>query len=169
MSRTRQHTHRSDTNRNAVAKDARNTARRREDMFDAADARFVVERAEEPETRELTVEEIDAGYLPAARVFEFNPNRYEFCWNDDFSGFIPCKLRWWDDASYAAYQADCGEDEESYRPDCGDRETEVDHEAAEYDFDPDAADAWKRSEADAEIAAERAIDNDDLDYSSVPF
>ncbi len=44
----------------------------------------------------------------AARVF--NCNRFDFRWNDDFSAFYPVALRWWDDASYAAYQA--GDDSE---------------------------------------------------------
>lgn len=35
----------------------------------------------------------------------WNPNRTEFFWNDDFTMFRPVALRWWDDASYVAYQA----------------------------------------------------------------
>lgn len=67
-----------------------------------------------PFVRDLTAEEIEAGYLLAPRTVEYNANRYEFRWNDDFSGFIPIKLRWWDDASYIAYQSDCGDD--GYEP-----------------------------------------------------
>lgn len=52
-----------------------------------------------------------AGHLAA-------PQRNEFVWNDNFTAFRIVPLRWWDDASYAAYQArDCyeGEDgEDSY-------------------------------------------------------
>lgn len=55
--------------------------------------------------RELTPEEIDAGYLPASRVGEFNPDRYDFRWTPDYGAFVPRKLLWWDDASYLAHQA----------------------------------------------------------------
>ena len=34
----------------------------------------------------------------------FNPVRHDFSWNKDFTAFRPLALRWWDDASYAAYQ-----------------------------------------------------------------
>lgn len=33
------------------------------------------------------------------------PQRNEFVWNDNFTAFRIAPLRWWDDASYAAYQA----------------------------------------------------------------
>lgn len=39
----------------------------------------------------------------------WNPRRTEFVWNDSFTAFRPIPLRWWDDASYIAYQADCGD------------------------------------------------------------
>jgi len=56
-------------------------------------------------TRELTTEEREAGYLPASRCEEFNPVRTDFRWTADFAAFLPVHLRWWDDVSYAAYQA----------------------------------------------------------------
>lgn len=31
-------------------------------------------------------------------------------WNQDFSMFKLIRLSWWDDASYARYQSDCGLD-----------------------------------------------------------
>lgn len=55
--------------------------------------------------RELTPEEIDAGYLPASRVGEFNPIRHDFRWTADYAAFVPVALLWWDDASYRAHQA----------------------------------------------------------------
>lgn len=48
---------------------------------------------------------VNANWVPAAEVENYNPNRYDFVWNDDFTAFEPVKLLWWDDASYAAYQA----------------------------------------------------------------
>lgn len=74
-------------------------------------------------TRELTTEEIEAGYLPAVRCEEFNPMRTEFRWSADFAAFLPVRLRWWDAASYAAYQA--GDDAHEFEhptapePSCG--------------------------------------------------
>lgn len=38
----------------------------------------------------------------------YNPRRHDFVWNADFTAFRAVQLRWWDDASYIAYQ--CGED-----------------------------------------------------------
>ena len=35
----------------------------------------------------------------------FNPNRYSFRWNPDFTAFEPILLRYWDDASYIADQS----------------------------------------------------------------
>lgn len=34
----------------------------------------------------------------------YNPNRYDFVWNDDYTSFRAIKLAWWDDASYIDYQ-----------------------------------------------------------------
>ena len=57
-------------------------------------------------TRTLTCLELAEGYLPASQVRRFNPRRYDFRWTDDFAGFLPVKLLWWDDASYIRYQGD---------------------------------------------------------------
>lgn len=50
-------------------------------------------------------------WLPASEVENYNPDHYSFEWNADFSQFRATKLRWHDDASYIAYQADCGDEE----------------------------------------------------------
>lgn len=42
----------------------------------------------------------------------FNPQRTEYRWNADFSAFYPIPLRWWDDASYIAYQGYCGDEDD---------------------------------------------------------
>lgn len=59
----------------------------------------------------LTVlqDNVREGENPTQAVL-FNPQRTEFRWNADFSAFWPIPLRWWDDASYIAYQGDCGDD-----------------------------------------------------------
>ena len=44
-------------------------------------------------------------WMPAAEVTNFNPDRFDFVWNDDYSMFQTIALPWWDDASYLAYQA----------------------------------------------------------------
>jgi len=36
----------------------------------------------------------------------WNPKRYDFVWNNDFTAFKPVKLLWWDNSSYIAYQCD---------------------------------------------------------------
>lgn len=38
-----------------------------------------------------------------------NPHRQDVRWNADYTAFQVRDLRWWDDASYIAYQADCEE------------------------------------------------------------
>ena len=53
----------------------------------------------------------DDRWLPAAKVSNYNSERFDIHWNDNFSKFIPLKLTWWDDASYIAYQ--CGDPVES--------------------------------------------------------
>lgn len=41
-----------------------------------------------------------------------HPDRAEVVWNASFTAFRIVPLRWWDDASYAAYQAvDIGDDD----------------------------------------------------------
>lgn len=44
-------------------------------------------------------------WLPAERRFEFDPDRFDFEWNEDYSMFRPHRLAWHDEASYLKYQA----------------------------------------------------------------
>jgi hypothetical protein len=37
---------------------------------------------------------------------EFNPDRVDFIWNEDFTKFRAIPLKWWNDASYIVYQCD---------------------------------------------------------------
>jgi hypothetical protein len=50
-------------------------------------------------------------WYPAIDAVLFNPNRYSFKWNEDYSMFQATPLLWWDDASYIAYQGDQQEDD----------------------------------------------------------
>ena len=50
-------------------------------------------------------------WLPARFAARFSPANHDFVWSPDGRHFRPVKLRWWDDASYARYQGDCGIDE----------------------------------------------------------
>lgn len=43
---------------------------------------------------------------PASEVENYNPLRYQFVWNEDYSLFQAIPLRWWDDSSYIRYQGD---------------------------------------------------------------
>ncbi len=52
-----------------------------------------------------------ADALDATNCRLFNPMRHDFRWNDDFTAFRPVALKWWDDASYMAYQHGTFEDE----------------------------------------------------------
>lgn len=36
----------------------------------------------------------------------YNPERYDFRWNKDYTECDVIPLRWWDDASYIQYQGD---------------------------------------------------------------
>lgn len=36
----------------------------------------------------------------------WSPQRTEFVWTTDFTAFRPVALKWWDDASYVAYELD---------------------------------------------------------------
>jgi hypothetical protein len=45
-------------------------------------------------------------WKPAYEAKEYNPEHWDLKWNADFTAFIPRKLRWTDDASYARYQGD---------------------------------------------------------------
>lgn len=74
--------------------------------------------------RELTAQEVADGFLLAVEVENYNGRRFEFVWSDDFGAFRPVRLLWWDERSYAAYQADCGDYDER-----DDGETRREHEA----------------------------------------
>ncbi len=53
------------------------------------------------------------GFFPAAIVEQFfHVSRYDFVWNADYTAARPVPMQWWDDASYMAYQGDCGDDYE---------------------------------------------------------
>ncbi len=45
-----------------------------------------------------------------SQVSMWNPIRYDFYWNHDYTAFRPVLVRWWDDESYIAYQ--CGDNEQ---------------------------------------------------------
>lgn len=53
----------------------------------------------------------DEAWLPAGEASSFDPDRYSFEWTADYAAFRARPLRWFDDASYAAYQAADGSDE----------------------------------------------------------
>lgn len=48
----------------------------------------------------------------SSNAFLFGDYRTELVWNDDFTAFRAVALRWWDDASYARYQAGDVDDRE---------------------------------------------------------
>lgn len=48
----------------------------------------------------LSKEEVAAG-----KYKEYDPDRYDFRWNADYTEVTVVPLLWWDDNSYAAYQA----------------------------------------------------------------
>ncbi len=50
-------------------------------------------------------EQADPNESPSSAARLFNPARFDFRWNDDYTAFRPIRLRWWDDASYARYQS----------------------------------------------------------------
>lgn len=65
----------------------------------------------------------DERWEDAANVEKYDPRKYDFAWNRDFSRFIPLKLTWWDDASYIDYQARDGregDEDPPTIPDSGD-------------------------------------------------
>lgn len=57
-----------------------------------------------PVAEVLTVAEFEA------RLSEFPSDRFEFYWDLDWQQVTVVPLKWWDDASYRAYQTDCGAD-----------------------------------------------------------
>jgi len=82
-------------------------------------------------------------WLPARLAKRFDTRLWDMRWTQDGAAFIPVKLRWHDDASYIAYQSDCGDegdfapDEEQYwTPDC----TECGHNPACCTCDPESVD-----------------------------
>jgi hypothetical protein len=48
---------------------------------------------------EMGKEEVAAG-----KYKEYDPERYDFFWNKDFTAVKIVPLTWWDDKSYLAYQ-----------------------------------------------------------------
>jgi hypothetical protein len=52
----------------------------------------------------LTREQVAAG-----EHREYDPERHDFRWNEDFTECVIVPLAWWDDASYAEYQGDGSE------------------------------------------------------------
>lgn len=52
---------------------------------------------------------VEGLWYPVADLENFNPDRFDFRWNADYTEFCPVRLRWWDDASYAAWQGDFAE------------------------------------------------------------
>lgn len=53
--------------------------------------------------------QLTAAEVANERYKLFNPERWDFRWNHDYSIVTCVALRWWDDASYIAYQGDCGD------------------------------------------------------------
>lgn len=102
-------------------------------------------------SRPLTTEEVAAGFQPAFEVEGYNAARYDFEWSDDFAAFRPVRLAWWDDRSYAAYQADCGDYDER-----DDGEVRREHEA-------------EAANDDTRTAEERAVQQAVVDAGRGPF
>jgi len=51
-------------------------------------------------------------WFPASECENFNPNRFEFVWNADYTMFRAVQLPWFDHASYIRHQADKPEADE---------------------------------------------------------
>lgn len=49
-------------------------------------------------------------WRPVEDAEQWNPDRYDFYWNKDFTMFRLRPLKWWDDESYARYQAGDNQD-----------------------------------------------------------
>jgi hypothetical protein len=85
-------------------------------------------------------------------VYQFNPQRFDFRWNEDYTAAQVVPLAWWDDASYACSQwVDlCGLD--------GDDEKDLtEEERAELD-------AWEKEEKRKEEEARKAWENDPIPF-----
>lgn len=67
----------------------------------------------------------------------YNPSRFDFRWNADYTAFEPLRCAWWDDASYARYQSE-----------------DRDYEEEEYYAQKDAEHDRDMREAEAEGIAE---------------
>lgn len=50
------------------------------------------------------IEADDPRWCDESEIESYSPDMYDFVFNDDYSKFIPLKLRWYDDLSYIAYQ-----------------------------------------------------------------
>ena len=48
---------------------------------------------------------MDAEQVANKEYEVYNPDRFAFRWNADFTEVDIVPLKWWDDSSYAAYQA----------------------------------------------------------------
>lgn len=48
----------------------------------------------------------DNGWEPAENCHSYNPYRFSFRWNEDYSAFVATPLAWYDEASYLRYQGD---------------------------------------------------------------
>ncbi len=49
---------------------------------------------------------LDAEQVSRGEHEGYNPDRYDFRWNLDFTEVDILPLAWWDDSSYADYQGD---------------------------------------------------------------
>ena len=50
---------------------------------------------------------LNAQQIAAEEYKNYDPDRFDFVWNADFTECEVHPLTWWDEASYAAYQGDC--------------------------------------------------------------
>lgn len=114
------------------------------------------------QSRPLTTEEIAAGFQPAFEVESYNAARYDFEWSEDFAAFRPIRLAWWDDASYAAYQSDCGD----YERDDGEVRREHEAEAANDDTRTGEERAAQQAVVDAACGPFTGFVTDD---DNIPF
>ena len=44
-------------------------------------------------------------WLDADKAQEYSPDEYDFIWNDDYTKFRVCRLRWNNQVSYIRYQS----------------------------------------------------------------
>ncbi len=107
----------------------------------------------------MTTNSLPEGWFSAEAVEQYDPNRYDFDWNDDFTAFRPLALTWWDDASYLDYQSRCGD--EGYDPSEDRRDALVARLVRKGALEADALEAGKRLEAQGNdyIVGRRFRDN----------